>query len=298
LRFPLVLHCHLVLTAVSVFLPCVLCLQDCKSNVTMDISSARCYICGQRGHLNCASAVVASASSGGGMGALTHVSCANCGQQGHSIVQCAEDRMEMHISVDQWGNVLNADGSTTGKAGPNRGGNGTPRKDWRAEAECFYCGQKGHMKFDCPKKKTDSEKFGVGGSARRHSYTLTSGGFGGGGYGGGGYRPSTPGGGGGSSSSSSRHHSSTPFSRESGRERERSRNNYSSSSSYRDSSSHRDSSSSSHRDRDRDRSRDYDRHRSSSGRDRDGDRHGRSHARDTGSHSRESKSVPPPKRRH
>lgn len=272
------------------------------------MSSMHCYVCGELGHAHCDSASSAPAT------ALTQISCSNCGLAGHASVECGEERMDLHLSVDNYGNVWDAAGNAVGGSDRrnSRGGPGSARKDWRADAECFYCNQKGHLKFDCPKKKSDAEKFGANAS-RRHSFTAVGGGAGG-------YRAATPGrnsGGGGGGGHS------TPFSRDrrnnnggggggssSGRDRERDRDrdflndrSHDRRSDSRGGGGGGDGGRQLEREFKRalDSKRDYDRgsdhHRD---RARENGREGRSHSRSSGAGSarnRDSKSAPPTKRR-
>lgn len=106
---------------------------------SVDLTGIRCYVCGERGHLNCAISSAAPTT-------INTVSCSNCGLTGHSAQACTEERMPMNLTVDNWGNVQGENG-TPGK------NNRTPRKDWKADMECFYCNEKGHMKMGQPRRR-------------------------------------------------------------------------------------------------------------------------------------------------
>jgi hypothetical protein len=243
---------------------------------SVDLTDIRCYVCGEKGHLNCATASAPPTT-------INTISCSNCGLTGHPAQACTEEQMPMHLSVDNFGNVQ-GENATPGK------NNRTPRKDWMAEMECFYCNQKGHLKMDCPKRKAEFERFGAsaGGYNRRPSFGagngITSQHRG----------PRDQDGRYSDHTSRPAPHSSTPFSRAAARERERKHG-----SSDRSESAHGD------RERDRDRNlmdRSYDRRSSGGGYersrdDRDQQRDGRSRERSNDYRARDARSAPPPKRR-
>lgn len=142
-----------------------------NSGASADLSDVRCYVCGERGHLNCATASSAAVST-----VVTAVSCANCGLAGHDDTDCAEERMPLNLTVDNFGNVWSGTGAPPADGGKNN--NRTPRKDWMQDMECFYCNEKGHRKLDCPKKQSDQERFGHAGGFRRQSFPAGASGVG------------------------------------------------------------------------------------------------------------------------
>jgi cellular nucleic acid-binding protein len=112
--------------------------SDCKTppnSGLWDLSQIRCYVCGNKGHVNCTVGSI-------GRGALY---CANCAGIGHTISTCKEQRMDLHINVELYGDAMKH----------------TKGSSFLQEIQCFSCNNYGHMSRDCPNKQRSKPRWDV-----------------------------------------------------------------------------------------------------------------------------------------
>ena len=132
------LYCHQCGSTTHTSQQCNLHHRDWKA----DLAQVRCYLCGQEGHICCATTPKATANA--------TLFCANCATQGHSYLDCRQQRMETVIVCNNSGEPrTNANDDDSDSSSTSR--RQSKRMDDRA---CFRCGQSGHIARDCPTSNT------------------------------------------------------------------------------------------------------------------------------------------------
>ena len=132
---------------------CILC-GSVKHNYTQctgidlnykhDIKYTTCYICGNKGHINC------STNNGKTNNKYKHIKsvqyCANCAATGHSYLTCTAKQMDAIIPIN----------CSTGQPQSyhhNNNDNDEYHTNNNNTRLCFICNQPGHLKIDCPEYK-------------------------------------------------------------------------------------------------------------------------------------------------